>query len=110
LSRFVWAAIFTLIYIAADKAGSLGLRWGMLVAFSAINVYATVTMCQGYRKIKCGFQHDVVQANHNPAAWIWNLRGAEIALAVWAAVIFSIPADAVLASFAVLYLAVIIMN
>jgi len=106
LSRFMCTAIFTLIYISADKAGSLTLRWAMLVCFSYILLYSSSTLFRGYRKVKCGLRHDVIEANHNAAAWLWNMRLSEIALAVFAAVIFTVPADAVLASFAVLYLAV----
>jgi len=94
------------VYLGVGKASESLMRWLVLVAFSAFNAYATLTMKRGFSKVVPGLRHETIEANHDPTPWIWKMPGSEVALAVFAAVIFTVPSDAVLAAFAVLYLTV----
>ena len=101
LLRFIYTAMFGLIYLAVS--GNHLLRWVVLVLFAAVSVYATGAMLKGFSIVKAGIEDNRVDQNHAPTPWPWQMKGSEISLVIFATIIFSVPGDAVTAAVTVLY-------
>ena len=101
LLRFVYAAIFSLIFLAvSDKSTS---RWLVLIICATISVYSTGTMHCGFSLIKSAIADSKIKVENSRVPWIWEMRGSELALVVFSSVILSIPRDAVTAAITVVY-------
>ena len=93
LSRIVLSAIFAIIYLGSKSVGD-GARWASWVFFILLSTKCAGSMRNGFVHIQKGIRHEVVEANHAPAPWLWEMPGGEISLVVFATVIFTVPKDA----------------
>jgi hypothetical protein len=103
LSRFLLSVIFTFIYIGCDRLGSPTIRWFAIIFFCLLSYYSASTMRRGFRFVKCGIKHEVVEQNHAPTPWLWEMSGAEVSLVIFSTVIFTVPSDGAAAALTVLY-------
>mmetsp|Transcript_15785 Transcript_15785/g.20477 ORF Transcript_15785/g.20477 Transcript_15785/m.20477 type:complete len:1015 (-) Transcript_15785:342-3386(-) len=103
LSRFILSVIFTFIYIGCDRLGSASIRWLAIISFCSLSYYASRTMRRGFRYIQRGIKHEIVEHNHSPTPWLWEMTRAEVSLVIFSTVIFTVPSDGASAALAVLY-------
>ena len=93
LSRFVLSAIFGVVYVMASSMGDAP-RWGALVAFCVLSFTCAAYMAWGFRSVQKGIRHVVLEQNHAPTPWVWDMTGGELGLTFYATIAFSVPSDA----------------
>jgi hypothetical protein len=93
LSRFVLSALFGALYVLASATGPAA-RWVALCSFSALSLACSSAMARGFTKVQAGIRHSVVEQNHAPTPWLWQMTGGEVALTLFATIAFTVPSDA----------------
>ena len=93
LSRFVLSAIFGVVYVMAASLGDSA-RWAALIAFCLLSFTCAACMAWNFRTVQKGIRHAVLEQNHAPTPWVWDMTGGEVGLTFYATIAFSVPSDA----------------